>query len=171
MLLQTVRKTEGSTARPIRSGAGASVQRPIVSTAGLIIVSILVLLQLVGLAYLAWYIYQIPTWTGMLDALAVARITNSLEKGTVPAMGGMSIRDLDGLIETNGAIGVVNTECEEQALAADNPAEKSVQLGLGASGVFHRRLAKFRMKRYTEVAVNCECEGCHRRRTLSGTNH
>ncbi|KAF1916190.1 hypothetical protein BDU57DRAFT_516139 [Ampelomyces quisqualis] len=170
MLLQTVRISDGFTARPILTGSGALVQRPTVSKGGLVIVSTLVFFQLIGLAYLAWYIYQVPTWTGLLDALAVASITNSLEKGSIPAIGSMNSSDLDGLNETNGTIGVVNTECEEQALVVDHPGQKSVELGLGAPGLFHRRLVKFRVKRYTDTAMGCGCEGCRRRRAMPETD-
>ncbi|KAH7355564.1 hypothetical protein BKA66DRAFT_382204, partial [Pyrenochaeta sp. MPI-SDFR-AT-0127] len=107
MLLQTAEKTEGFTARPIYTAAGQLISKPVVSPTGRIIVSVLILAQLIGLAYLAWYIYQVPTWTAMLDALAVARITNSLNKGDIPGIGSMSTGDLRRLEETDGLVGII----------------------------------------------------------------
>lgn len=172
MLSQTVR-TKTWTARPIYEGSGRTIQRPTASLAGLIVISVLVLLQLLGLIYLAWYIYCVPTWTDMLDALAIARITSSLDKGHVPAIGSMNHRDLDRLSKMDGLVGVVDRVDEEPQ--ADSAVQRTIELGLGAPGLFHRRLAKFRMKRSSEprvdiVDMDCQCEGCRRRRVDTGSS-
>jgi hypothetical protein len=115
------------------------------------------LLQLIGLVYLAWYIYQVPTWTAMLDALAVVRITSSLDKGGIPSVGSMSENDLNRLSDISGLVGVDHTED-----GLDEPAgKKEVELGLGAPGLFHRRLAKLLVQRSVEMStLDCQCEDC-----------
>jgi hypothetical protein len=127
----------------------------------------MILLQLIGLAYLAWYIYQVPTWTAMLDALAIARITNSLDRGNIPSIGSMSEDDLARLGNRNALVGVVHTENRDDGLD-DSGTIKEVELGLGAPGLSHRRLIKFRMQRSVEMdGINCQCEGCRRRRAVA----
>jgi hypothetical protein len=134
-----------------------------------VIVSVLVLLQAIGLAYLEWYMYQVPTWTATLDALPVARITNSLDKGNIPSIGSMGEDDLARLSNINALVGVVYNENRDEGLdrVADSGATKEVELGLGAPGLFHRRLTKLRMQRSAEMdGINCQCEGCRRRRAV-----
>ncbi|OAL52007.1 hypothetical protein IQ07DRAFT_586343 [Pyrenochaeta sp. DS3sAY3a] len=167
MLLQTAAKTEGYTARPIYTGQGTYIPKPTVSTTGVIVISVLLFAQLIGLAYLAWYMYTVPTWTPMLDALAVARITNSLEKTAIPAIGSMSSKDLQHLDSLDGLVGVVETHADEVGVGHEDREEngKTVELGLGASGLFTRRLVKFRVKRGAmRTEMECQCEGCRRRR-------
>lgn len=164
MLLQTIQKTQGFTARPIQTGLGERIQRPTVSTSGLVVISVLMLLQLIGLAYLAWYIYQVPTWTAMLDSLAVARISSSLDKRDIPSVGSMSENDLTRLSDKSGLIGVIHTEDGLDESAGKN----EVELGLGAPGLFHRRLAKFSVQRSVEMStLDCQCEGCQKRRVVA----
>lgn len=62
--------------RDIMFSPGGKVQKPVLSTAALVIMTILIGLQVIGLAYLAYYILHVPTWTGALDALAMARIVS-----------------------------------------------------------------------------------------------
>ncbi|KAI1673880.1 hypothetical protein L13192_00627 [Pyrenophora tritici-repentis] len=80
--------------------------KPRLSLASLIVISLLILIQALGLAYLAYYIYQVPTWTDMLDAMAVARIANSLDKADIPALGLVDRRDLEGLRGISALVGV-----------------------------------------------------------------
>lgn len=173
MLVETAKKTKGFTARPIRTAPGLTMQRPTGSLSDIIVVSVFVFLQLLGLLYLAWYIYSVPTWTDMLDALAVARITSSLDRGSIPGVGSLDSNDMDRLDQTEGLIGVVDGVNEEPS--ADASTSKSVELGLGASGLFHRRLAKFRMRpagsRHYPTDMTCQCEGCRRRRARAETGN
>ncbi|KAH6871604.1 hypothetical protein B0T10DRAFT_611173 [Thelonectria olida] len=60
--------------RPILSSVGDTVTKPKKSIPGLAIISLLVLLQVVGLLWLAAFIYSAPTWTGNLDADALAQM-------------------------------------------------------------------------------------------------
>jgi hypothetical protein len=186
MLVQTSQTTSGLAARQIRFAPGVAIERPVISLAGLIIISILLFIQLIGLGYLGWYIYQVPTWTGLLDAMAIARIANSLDKGAIPGIGSVTREDMNKLGKTNGLIGVIDTvHLDEEA---DDPLEKKeIELGLGAPGVFNRRLAKVAMQRAkrrrtmekehtTEkertMEKECTCSGCRMRRLdgIAGIN-
>ncbi|XP_014555880.1 hypothetical protein COCVIDRAFT_61813, partial [Bipolaris victoriae FI3] len=78
----------------------------IISLTGVTLVSLLLLLQLFGLAYLAYYIYKVPTWTPHLDALSIARITASLNRGIVPGLGAMYASDMQRLDSTDATVGI-----------------------------------------------------------------
>ena len=129
--------------------------------------SLLILIQALGLAYLACYIYKVPTWTDMLDALAVARIANSLEKADIPALGSLNSGDLARLRHVDALVGVVKTHEQDSSRLSEigSTTAGEVELGLGAAGLFTRRLARFRVKRLAgEGEMDCFCEGCQRRR-------
>ena len=57
---------------------GLEYSKPRVSTAGVVAVSVLLGLQVLGLLFLLGYIYSTPTWTDTLDSLAIARIAHQL---------------------------------------------------------------------------------------------
>ncbi|EUC51342.1 hypothetical protein COCMIDRAFT_54723, partial [Bipolaris oryzae ATCC 44560] len=78
----------------------------IISLTGITLVSLLLLLQLLGLAYLAHYIYKVPTWTPHLDALSIARITTSLDRGIVPGLGALYASDMRRLDSTDAMVGI-----------------------------------------------------------------
>ena len=67
--------------------------KPDVSLAGLIVLSILVGLQVIGILALCWYLFRCPTWTPTLDALAIARLTPRFRDGGYLA--GMGLRRVD----------------------------------------------------------------------------
>ncbi|KAH6628905.1 hypothetical protein F5144DRAFT_492685 [Chaetomium tenue] len=64
--------------RQIWRADGIEIRTPVVSTAGLVVVTVLLGFQVVGIVALLWYIYSVPTWTATLDAMAVAKITRQL---------------------------------------------------------------------------------------------
>ena len=68
--------------------------------------SIFIFLQLVGLAYVTYYIYQLSTWTVALDAVAIARIGVGLRNGELPPLGnvddvGTTLNEVNGWIRLN----------------------------------------------------------------------
>lgn len=77
---------------------------PVKTLAGTAVVSIFIFLQLVGLAYVTYYIYQLPTWTAALDAVAIARIGVGLRHNELPPLGdgeevvGAMLNKVDGWI-------------------------------------------------------------------------
>jgi hypothetical protein len=150
--------------RKIYTSPGLTVQRPVLSKAALIILSVLLGLQLLGLSYLTYYLYRFPTWSDQLDAMAIARIGASLDhRGVLPALGPVRQKDTDALKTVDGLIGIVEkeshresstsrlvspdpntTDASEVELQQLNPTEEGrtnaehrspdVELGLGASG-------------------------------------
>jgi hypothetical protein len=64
--------------RQIWRADGIEIRTPVVSTAGLVVVTVLLGLQVAGILAVIWYIYSVPTWTETLDAMAVARTTRQL---------------------------------------------------------------------------------------------
>jgi hypothetical protein len=173
MLVQTAQTTQNLAARQIRYSPGETIERPIITIAGIAIISTLLVIQCCGLAYLTWYIYRVPTWTGLLDAMTIARITNSLDRGAIPAIGSLIRADRDRLGEMNGLIGVVDsgTMNEEKC---DLLEMKKIELGLKATGVFDRRLAKTavqRDERRRTEKKNCQCSGCRQERADTGFSH
>ncbi|PLB37508.1 uncharacterized protein BDW47DRAFT_117926 [Aspergillus candidus] len=104
MLTQTVTASSTFSARKIHFGAGMLVPFPVKTLAGTAVVSIFIFLQLVGLAYVTYYIYQLPTWTAALDAVAIARIGVGLRHNELPPLGdgeevvGAMLNKVDGWI-------------------------------------------------------------------------
>ncbi|KAF2028540.1 hypothetical protein EK21DRAFT_101717 [Setomelanomma holmii] len=147
--------------RTIYTSRGRLVQKPVVSRAAMIILSVLIGLQLVGLAYLAYYIYRVPTWTGALDAMAMAKIGASLgQQDVLPPIGINVQRNLNAMQSVDVLIGVVEAmEDSRLQLASSNVSDAEgsdvelhhvdrkgayvdvgaqdpvLQLGIGAPGV------------------------------------
>ncbi|KAF1944901.1 hypothetical protein EJ02DRAFT_339903 [Clathrospora elynae] len=98
--------------RKVYTSPGYPVLKPDVSVAVLSVMTILIGLQLLGLLCLAWYIYHVPSWTGSLDAMAVAHIGARLGQQNLLLAGvsGDRERDARGLQRVDGLIGVVNVE-------------------------------------------------------------
>jgi hypothetical protein len=96
------------TGRKIYTSPGVTVQRPVLSKAGLIVLSVLLGLQLLGLGYLTYYLYRFPTWSGQLDAMAMARIGARLHhQGVLPPIGPVSKEDRAILQTVGGLVGIV----------------------------------------------------------------
>jgi len=93
-------------ARTIWTSPGASISRPYKTLAGTVVVSLLIGVQLLGLIYLVWYIYRIPTWTSQLNALAVARIVKDMGADALPPVGAMSKNDWEKLGQLDGLVGI-----------------------------------------------------------------
>ncbi|KAK3682813.1 hypothetical protein B0T22DRAFT_444980 [Podospora appendiculata] len=68
---------------------GIEVVRPLLSRAAMVVISVLIGLQALGILVLVAFIYSIPTWTEQLDAMAVAKIAHQLEDEGVIAAGGL----------------------------------------------------------------------------------
>lgn len=101
--------------RTVYYAPGQLVQKPVVSMPAIIVLSILLAMQLIGLAYLAYYIYHIPTWSGALDAMAIARIGASLgQKDVLPPIGPVSKKDYEALKDVDGLIGIVESKEDDK---------------------------------------------------------
>jgi hypothetical protein len=117
-------KERDLTGRKIYTSPGISVQKPTLSKATLIVLSVLIGIQLLGLGYLTYYLYRVPTWSDQLDAMAMARIGASLgNRGVLPAIGPVSKRDFDVLQTMGGLIGIVekSSRCESSTTRSVSP--------------------------------------------------
>ncbi|KAJ7035994.1 hypothetical protein C8F04DRAFT_1258357 [Mycena alexandri] len=105
---------------PLYTSGGLELVKPVKTLAATIIVSVLIAMQLVGLAILVRYIYSVPTWMTLLDALAVARIEREIPVGELPRLGMVTEEDVKKMGEVDGLIGVkdaaaVSTEDLEES--------------------------------------------------------
>lgn len=116
MLTQTVDGSWGTmNGRRIFTAPGLVIPRPAMTLAGIIIISTLIFLQLIGLAYTVRYIYQVPTWTPALDAIAVAGIGASLKDTDLPLIGPVYQKDKAKLKQLDGLVGVLEDELNRAA--------------------------------------------------------
>ena len=123
LLSGTASATSSTSARSIWTSPGLTILKPRKTLTGTIIISVLILLQLVGLILLARYACKVPTWTGSLDALAVARISASLKD--IPPIDQIDERDLKKkLEELDALVGVAVLEEEEQRPQTSNSIEE-----------------------------------------------
>ena len=94
--------------REIYASPGLAVQRPVLSNRTVIILSVLIGVQLLGLSYITSYMYRVPTWSDQLDAMAMAQIGASLhDRDVLPAIGPVSKDDIATLQTVGGLIGIV----------------------------------------------------------------
>lgn len=107
---------------------------PVVSTAALVVVSILVALQAAGVLLLLAYLYSARVWTRTLDAFAMVRIGAQLARLDMDAPGALGVGGVsrtrrrklwerDGLIDTSLA-------APRSRLVPPRRAEDGVELGL-----------------------------------------
>lgn len=80
-----------------------------VSQPALVVGSVLVGLQTLGILLFLGYAYSVPTWTSTLDSLAIARIAHQLKDGSL--LRDVGLRQMNGdekkkLSEVNGLIGL-----------------------------------------------------------------
>lgn len=159
MLMQTADWTWPFNAREVFTSPGSVMPLPAVTLAGKVLVSVLIGAQLVGLVWVVWYIYQVPTWTPALDALAVARIGAMLGEGDLPPIGPVRREDVMRLTEIGGLVGVVDeegegvkgrhdgTETADVEASREKTPQRAFRLGVGAPGLISRKLAPKKAKK------------------------
>lgn len=132
-LTQAVTFSLPSGPRGIRSDPGVSVPLPYKTVAGTIIVSVFIFLQLLGLAFLTYYIYHVPTWTHALDALSVARIGATMNRtGELLDLDDGTKVDERDLADVNGLVGLRDD---------DGPSIADARIQLGGPGLVARKHA------------------------------
>ncbi|KAK4157427.1 hypothetical protein C8A00DRAFT_11766 [Chaetomidium leptoderma] len=128
---------------------GVELRTPVLSTVALAVVSVLWGLQVIGILALLWYIYSVPTWTGTLDALAMARVVGLLaaRDGRLLRSDGLwklteeqlrELESMDGLVGTVEDKALSSGDSKEVAATVD-PAVPDSILSVGALGVISRR--------------------------------
>jgi hypothetical protein len=101
-------QSSGNLGRTIYSSPGQILYKPAMSKVSLILLSVMISLQLLGLTYLAYYIFHAPTWTITLDALATAQMGASLrQQNALGPVGSATRNDHDILNDTDGLVGTV----------------------------------------------------------------
>ncbi|MCJ1387060.1 hypothetical protein MMC17_010189 [Xylographa soralifera] len=92
--------------------AGSDLQKPTMAVATMVVVTLLLAAQLVGLAFLAVYASRRPSWTESLDAWAILRIGAEIGPD-VPAVSAAKAQRAKMLDEKKGWIGDAGTEWRE----------------------------------------------------------
>jgi hypothetical protein len=160
------------TARSIFTSPGSPVARPVVPLYAKITVSLLIALQLLGLALLAKFIYSIPTWTEKLDSTAMAQLTHDVDSGIFSVIRKPDQQALKQLGRCNGIVGLVekNEDADVESMSDGHgsipnahevdpslevsaeehtqpvlvDASREVKLSRGGSGFVTREYASFR---------------------------
>ena len=122
------------------SSAGYEIHKPVESVVALVVVSVLLFVQVLGVVALGVYNVSFPTWTTTLDAMAMAKIGAGLHGAGLKPLGA---RDKDCLnrlaaMEIEGVIGEVESDANSEA---SGNAVVPV-LGLGAPGAITRVTGK-----------------------------
>lgn len=83
---------------------GYGIMKPSMSKAAMILLSILILIQLLGLCFLALYAHSGPTWTDSLNSFALIRLGAAMAND-LPLISAMESRELTKLDEIHGWVG------------------------------------------------------------------
>ncbi|KAI0023413.1 hypothetical protein F4780DRAFT_79957 [Xylariomycetidae sp. FL0641] len=153
--------------RPIYASPGTPTWRPVMAPASLIVLSILLGLQVIGLLAISVYTYKLPTWTPTLDSLAISRIAKAVPDNDLPPLGPVTRQHEKRLVQLDGLVGAVRPledriEGDEDVEASGNSVdipfanidkvvpERSgmIQLALGSKGLVTRRLAREEMQKF-----------------------
>ncbi|KAF3025875.1 hypothetical protein E8E14_014819 [Neopestalotiopsis sp. 37M] len=126
VLVNTATSTGSLYARSIYASGGTILIKPVFrGIASMIVLTILIAAQFVGLIFLAWYIYQVPTWAPALDAAAVARIGRTMKDHELPPIGAFTEKDEQKLKKVDGLIGVVEGK---EAVDRDREGDEESQI-------------------------------------------
>ncbi|KAI0102589.1 hypothetical protein GGR51DRAFT_527021 [Nemania sp. FL0031] len=130
ILVNTASNEEFLSARSIYSSPGSIFLRPVIDLPTLVIITILIGLQLLGIVLLTVFIYSVSTWTPTLDALAVRQIGKALPVNNWPAIGQLTSRDEEQLKKIDGLIGVngVHDQSGDHITEEGQTIEKDAQI-------------------------------------------
>ena len=99
---------------------GYSIMKPSKSKAAMILLSILILIQLLGLCFLAFYAHSRPTWTDSLNGFALIRLGAS-RADDLPLISAIEAGELALLDETRGWVGDSGDSEEFRTLTIGGP--------------------------------------------------
>jgi len=131
----------------LHASAGSDLQKPTMSLAAMVVITLLLAVQLAGLAFLAIYASRHPSWTASLDAWAMLRIGAEIGLD-VPAVSALEARRAKVLDERKGWIGDAGVEGRAMGLECR-------ELVLGGSGRV-REGARYRMVRHQDKGEDGE---------------
>ncbi len=111
----------------ISSSQGTSIQKPTIGLAGIVVVSLLLAIQIVGLTLLPIYASRNATWTSSLDSFAILRLGAEIGREKMPTVSALEAKNAKLLDEQKGWVGDVDFEGREAGIEVR-------ELGLGAPG-------------------------------------
>lgn len=131
----------GESPNQIWRAEGLAVRTPVVSLPALIVVSVLMALQVVGLLLLLWYIYKVPTWTETLDAMALAMFVGQWSQRDGGLFRGDGLWELTP--EQQEVMEITDALVGVERPAGEGPeGKRDYLLGVGGPGAVTRRLYK-----------------------------
>ena len=99
---------------------GYGIMKSSMSKAAMILLSILILIQLLGLCFLAFYAYRRPTWTDSLNSFALIRLGAAMADD-LPLISAIEAGELNMLDETCGWVGDSGDSEEFRTLTVGGP--------------------------------------------------
>ena len=111
----------------ISTSPGTGIQKPTIAFAGVLVVSLLLAIQITGLALLAVYASRSPTWIASLDSFAMLRLQAELGRDDMLAVRALVAKDAKILDERKGWVGDIELEGRKEGIEVR-------ELGLGGQG-------------------------------------
>ena len=96
--------SDGQVAENVYTSPGLAIQKLHAPLAGLILISVFIILQLAGLFLLAIYASSHPTWTSSLDSFALLRMGAAMAND-LPLISALEVKELAVLDEKAGWVG------------------------------------------------------------------
>ena len=121
---ERARRMDWGTGAQVLTTEGTPIQKPDISAAGIITLSVLLALQITGLAFLALYASRRATWTRALDSWAMLRLGAEIAREDMPAVSSLQANKSALLDQPKGWIGDVGAEGNEEGFEVR-------ELGLG----------------------------------------
>lgn len=104
---------EGSYGSSLYTSPGTSIQKPNISFPGMVIVSLLLAVQIIGLTLMAVYASRKVTWTAALDSWAMLRLGAEIGRGNLPAVSAFEAKRAGVLDAQKGWVGDLGVEGRE----------------------------------------------------------
>ncbi|KAJ8116922.1 hypothetical protein ONZ43_g4328 [Nemania bipapillata] len=134
LLINTASNEQPFGPRPIYYSPGLAFPQLIVNKPSVIIITILIASQLVGLLLLTRFIYSVPAWTSTLNALEVAQIGKALPIDDWPPLGEVTATETKRLIDIDALIGIEKGQGERGGERDEGTAYESEEGGQSAEG-------------------------------------
>ncbi|PYI03330.1 hypothetical protein BO78DRAFT_472076 [Aspergillus sclerotiicarbonarius CBS 121057] len=118
VLTNTAAQGYAHNSREIYFDSGTVVIKPKWSLAGVITISILIGIQILGLCLIVVYCHSVPTWTGSFDAFAMLRMGAELQRAQHVRFAGIrdtDKQDLATLARIDGLVGVVDSHKQQMS--------------------------------------------------------
>lgn len=111
----------------LSTSPGTSIQKPTITLAGIVVVSLLLAMQMIGLTLLAFYASRSATWTESLDSWAMLRLGAEIGREEMPAVSALEAKEAEVLDAQKGWVGDMGVKGREGEVDVR-------ELGLGGQG-------------------------------------